>query len=171
MTQVEEKIKVSQLEFEEKIVEVRRVVKVTKGGRDFSLSAFVVIGDGKGVIGYGLGNARQVPDAVRKAVNNARKKLFKVPIRRETIPHEAIGKFKGGTVFIKPAAPGTGIIAGAGVRIVLQIAGIHNILAKSKRSSNPQNVVKATFEALKKLRDPLMVARQRGISLEKVFNG
>ena len=171
MTQKKDRIKASELEFKEKVVAVNRVVKVVKGGRNFTFTALVVIGDGKGTVGHGLGKSKQVPDAIKKATNNARKNLIKVPIQRDTLPHESTGRFKGGHVFLKPAAPGTGIIAGAGVRALLESAGVHNVLAKSKGSTNPHNVVKATFKALQQLRDPLMVAMQRGISLDKVFNG
>jgi small subunit ribosomal protein S5 len=165
------KIKASEHNLEEKVVSVNRVTKVVKGGRNFSFAAIVVVGDGKGVVGYGLGKAQEVTDAITKGVEDAKKNLIKVPILRGTLPHEALGKFGGGSVLLKPAAPGTGIIAGGGARIVLESAGIQNVLSKSKGSSNPHNVVKATFQALLQLRDPITVAAQRGISLSKVFNG
>lgn len=165
------KLKASDFNLEEKVVAVNRVVKVVKGGRNFSFAAVVVVGDGNGVVGYGLGKAKEVTDAITKGVEDAKKNLIKVPILRNTLPHETIGKFGGGTVLLKPAAPGTGIIAGGGARLVLESAGVHNVLSKSKGSSNPHNVVKATFQALLQLRDPATVAAQRGISLDKVFNG
>ena len=165
------KLKASDFNLEEKVVAVNRVVKVVKGGRNFSFAAVVVVGDGQGVVGYGLGKAKEVTDAITKGVEDAKKNLIKVPILRNTLPHETIGKFGGGTVLLKPAAPGTGIIAGGGARLVLESAGVHNVLSKSKGSSNPHNVVKATFQALLQLRDPATVAAQRGISLDKVFNG
>jgi small subunit ribosomal protein S5 len=130
-----------------------------------------VVGDGKGVVGYGLGKANEVTDAIAKGVEDAKKNLIKVPILKHTIPHEMIGKYSGGLVLLKPAAPGTGVIAGGAMRAVLESAGIKDVLAKSKGSSNPHNVVKATFDALMKMKAPHMVAEQRQISLSKVFNG
>ena len=165
------KLKASDFNLEEKVVAVNRVTKVVKGGRNFSFAAVVVVGDGNGVVGYGLGKAKEVTDAITKGVEDAKKNLIKVPILRNTLPHGTVGKFGGGTVLLKPAAPGTGIIAGGGARLVLESAGVHNVLSKSKGSSNPHNVVKATFQALLQLRDPATVAAQRGISLDKVFNG
>lgn len=165
------KIKASDYNLAEKVVAINRVTKVVKGGRNFSFAAVVVVGDGQGIVGYGLGKAQEVTNAITKGIEDAKKNLIKVPILRETIPHESTGKFGGGNVLLKPASPGTGVIAGGGVRIVLESAGIHNVLSKSKGSSNPHNVVKATFQALLQLRDPITVASQRGISLEKVFNG
>jgi small subunit ribosomal protein S5 len=165
------KLKASDFNLEEKVVSVNRVTKVVKGGRNFSFAAVVVVGDGNGVVGYGLGKAREVTNAITKGVEDAKKNLIKVPILRSTVPHISVGKFGGGSVFLKPAAPGTGIIAGGGVRIVLESAGVQNVLSKSKGSSNPHNVVKATFQALLQLRDPVTVAFQRGVTLDKVFNG
>ena len=158
-------------ELKEKLVALNRVSKVTKGGRTFTFAAVVVIGDGKGTIGQGLGKAREVSEAIAKAQKDAEKNLVKVPIINGTIPHAAHGKFDSGRVFIKPAAHGTGVIAGGAMRAVLEMVGVHDVLAKSQGSSNPHNVVKATIEALKSLRSPSEIARMRGISLEKLFNG
>ncbi len=168
---ISKKLKASDFNLEEKVVSVNRVTKVVKGGRNFSFAAVVVVGDGKGVVGHGLGKAKEVTSAITKGVENAKKNLMKVPILRGTVPHISVGRFGGGSVLLKPAAPGTGIIAGGGARIVLESAGVQNVLSKSKGSSNPHNVVKATFQALFQLRDPVTVASQRGVSLDKVFNG
>ena len=155
----------------EKMVAVNRVTKVVKGGRRFSFAAIVVVGDGNGVVGYGLGKANEVTDAITKGIDDAKKHLVKVPIIRGTVPHDSIGKFGGGFVLLKPASPGTGVIAGGAMRAVLESAGVHNVLAKSKGSSNPHNVVKATFKALTSMRDARTIARNRGVELSKVFNG
>jgi len=155
----------------EKVVSINRVAKVTKGGRTFSFTAIVVVGNGKGVVGHGLGKASEVQDAVTKGIEDAKKNLIKVPVINGTVPHPQHGKFCGGAVFLKPAAHGTGVIAGGAMRAVLESAGIHDVLAKSKGSSNPHNVVKATFDALTKMRDPFTVAQLRGVNLKKVFNG
>jgi small subunit ribosomal protein S5 len=163
--------KVNEGELKERVVAINRVAKVVKGGRRFSFSAIVVVGDGAGVVGYGLGKANEVTDAIAKGIEDAKKNLFKVPIIKGTVPHEMEGKYSGGLVFIKPAAPGTGVIAGGAMRAVLEAAGVHDVLAKSKGSSNPHNVVKATVDALLKMRAPHQVAFQRGIKLAKVFNG
>lgn len=164
-------VKASEIDLKEKVVAIKRVAKVVKGGRRFSFSAIVVVGDGNGVVGYGLGKANEVTDAITKGIDDAKKNLVKVPVIKGTVPHEAIGKYSGGFVLLKPAAPGTGVIAGGAMRAVLESAGMHNVLAKSKGSSNPHNVVKATFNALTNMRDPYTVAQHRGISLSKVFNG
>ncbi|MCP4121795.1 MAG: 30S ribosomal protein S5 [Bacteroidetes bacterium] len=165
------KIKASEMELKETVVNIQRVAKVTKGGRTFSFSALVVVGDENGTVGYGLGKAREVVEAITKGIDDAKKNLIKVPIINDTIPHEQLAKYDGGRVFIKPAAQGTGVIAGGSMRAVLESAGIHNVLSKSLGSSNPHNVVKATVKALQLLRDPYMVARERKVSLDKVFNG
>jgi small subunit ribosomal protein S5 len=164
-------VRASEIELKEKVVAIKRVAKVVKGGRRFSFSAIVVVGDGNGVVGYGLGKANEVTDAITKGIDDAKKNLVKVPILKGTVPHEQIGKYSGGFVLVKPASPGTGVIAGGAMRAVFESAGVHNVLAKSKGSSNPHNVVKATFDALLKLRDPYTVAKDRGIALANVFNG
>jgi len=164
-------VKASEIDLKERVVAIKRVAKVVKGGRRFSFSAIVVVGDGHGVVGYGLGKANEVTDAITKGIDDAKKNLVRVPVLKGTVPHEAIGKFGGGLVLLKPASAGTGVIAGGAMRAVLESAGIHDVLAKSKGSSNPHNVVKATFDALNKMRDPWSVAKQRGVSLDKVFNG
>ena len=164
-------VKASEIDLKEKVVAIKRVAKVVKGGRRFSFSAIVVVGDSNGVVGYGLGKANEVTDAITKGIDDAKKNLVKVPVHKNTVPHQAIGKFGGGLVLLKPAAPGTGVIAGGAMRAVLESAGIKDVLAKSKGSSNPHNVVKATFNALGKMRDAYAISQQRGISLSKVFNG
>ncbi|MGB2224565.1 MAG: 30S ribosomal protein S5 [Polaribacter sp.] len=166
-----ERVKPSGLELVDKLVGVQRVTKVTKGGRAFGFSAIVVVGDGNGVVGHGLGKSKDVSSAIAKAVEDAKKNLVRIPILNGTLPHEQKGKFGGARVFIKPASPGTGVIAGGAVRAVLESVGVHDVLSKSQGSSNPHNVVKATFDALLQLRSAAMIAKQRGISLEKVFNG
>jgi small subunit ribosomal protein S5 len=166
-----DRVKPADAELKEKLVNLSRVAKVTKGGRTFSFSALVVVGDEKGTVGHGIGKARDVSLSISKAADDAKKNLVKVPIYNGTIPHEQLGKYGAGKVLIKPAADGTGVIAGGAMRAVLEIAGVHNVLAKSQGSSNPHNVVKATFDALLNLRDAYTVAKQRGISVEKVFNG
>lgn len=165
------KVRQSDLELKEKVVAINRVAKVTKGGRTFSFSAIVVVGDGQGIVGFGLGKAGEVTDAISKGVEDAKKNLIKVPIINGTVPHEQYGKFGGGLVFLKPASHGTGVIAGGAMRAVLESAGITDVLAKSKRSSNPHNVVKATIDALVNMRDAYTVAQHRGVNLKKVFNG
>ena len=158
-------------ELQEKLVAVNRVSKVVKGGRRFSFSAIVVVGNENGVVGYGLGKANEVTNAIIKGTDDAKKNLVNIPVYKNTIPHEVLGKYGGGLVLMKPASPGTGVIAGGAMRAVMESAGIKDVLAKSKGSSNPHNVVKATFDGLKRLRDPLAVSKQRGVSLNKIFNG
>ncbi|MCS6824226.1 MAG: 30S ribosomal protein S5 [Cytophagaceae bacterium] len=164
-------VKASEIDLKDRVVAIKRVAKVVKGGRRFSFSAIVVVGDGNGVVGYGLGKANEVTDAISKGIEDAKKNLIKIPVIKGTVPHPAYGKYSGGYVFIKPGAPGTGVIAGGAMRAVLESAGVKDVLAKSKGSSNPHNVVKATFDALLKMRAPHIIAAQRGISLKKVFNG
>lgn len=171
MAKKTERVNPADAELKEKLVNLSRVAKVTKGGRTFSFSALVVVGDGNGTVGHGLGKARDVSESISKAADDAKKNLVKVPIYNGTIPHEQLGKYGAGKVLIKPAADGTGVIAGGAMRAVLEIAGVHNVLAKSQGSSNPHNVVKATVDALQKLRSPLEVAKDRGISLNKLFEG
>ena len=159
------------LELKDRLVHINRVTKVTKGGRTFSFSAIVVVGDGKGIVGYGLGKASEVTAAIAKGLESAKKNLIKVPVYKGTIPHEQFAKFGGAQVLIKPASHGTGVKAGGAMRAVLESVGVPDVLAKSKGSSNPHNLVKATFVALAELRDAAMVARNRGVSVEKVFKG
>lgn len=172
MTNVKEnKLKASETELKERVVNIQRVAKVTKGGRTFSFSALIVVGDGNGTIGYGLGKAREVQGAIAKGIDDAKKNLIKIPIYKGTIPHEQSSRLDGAKVMIKPATDGTGVIAGGSMRHVLESAGVHNVLAKSLGSNNPHNVVKATFLALSELRDPIQVAKDRNQKLSKVFNG
>jgi len=165
------KIKAGDLELKEKVVSINRVVKTTKGGRAFSFSALVVVGNESGIVGHGLGKAKEVREAITKGIEDAKKNLIKVPIMHGTIPHDQLAKEGAAKVLIKPAAHGTGVIAGGSMRAVLESAGITDILAKSLGSANPHNVVKATFKALGLLREPLQVSRTRNLSLKKVFNG
>ncbi|MBC8005194.1 MAG: 30S ribosomal protein S5 [Verrucomicrobia bacterium] len=165
------KVKTSDLELKDRLVAINRVTKVTKGGRTFSFSAIVVVGNEDGIVGWGLGKASEVTTAISKGVDAAKKNLVKVPIYKGTIPHEQEAKFGGARVFLKPATSGTGVKAGGAMRSVLESVGVHNILAKSKGSSNPHNLVKATMSALLELRDAHSVADQRGVTLDKVFNG
>jgi small subunit ribosomal protein S5 len=164
-------VRSSETELKDKLVAVNRVTKVTKGGRTFGFAAIVVVGNENGVVGHGLGKSKEVAEAVTKAIEDAKKNLVRVPLFHGTIPHEHSGKFGGARVFIKPASHGTGVIAGGAMRAVLESAGVTDVLAKSKGSSNPHNVVKATINALAGLRDPKEIARMRGVSLDKVFNG
>jgi small subunit ribosomal protein S5 len=165
------RVKTGDLELKEKVVSINRVVKTTKGGRAFSFSALVVVGNGAGVVGQGLGKAKEVQEAITKGIEDAKKNLIKVPVRHGTIPHEQWSKEGAAKILIKPAAQGTGVIAGGSMRAVLEAAGITDVLAKSLGSANPTNVVKATVKALATLREPITIAKTRGISLKKVFNG
>ncbi|MEI6765507.1 MAG: 30S ribosomal protein S5 [Bacteroidota bacterium] len=165
------RVKSSEIEFKDRLVSIQRVTKVTKGGRTFSFSAIVVVGNENGVVGYGLGKAKEVTAAIAKGIDDAKKNLVKVPVFNATVPHEMLGKFSGALVFLKPAAPGTGVIAGGAMRAVLESVGVKNVLAKSKGSSNPHSVVKATMNALMKMKDPYTVAMLRNIPMSKVFNG
>ncbi len=171
MTTTIRRVKTTDLELKDRLVSIQRVTKVTKGGRTFSFSAIVVVGNENGIVGYGLGKANEVTTAIAKGVEDAKKNLVKIPVYKGTIPHEQISKFGGATVFLKPASSGTGVKAGGAMRAVLESVGITDVLAKSKGSSNPHNLVKATFEALLELRDAFTVAQHRDISIEKVFNG
>jgi small subunit ribosomal protein S5 len=159
------------IELKDRLVAINRVTKVTKGGRTFSFAAIVVVGNEDGVVGWGLGKAGEVTAAIAKGVEAAKKNLIKVPVLKGTIPHEQVASFGGSQVFIKPASPGTGVKAGGAMRAVLESVGVTDVLAKSKGSSNPHNLVKATIEALGELRDAHTVAQNRGVSLDKVFNG
>lgn len=165
------KVKASDLELKDKVVAINRVVKTTKGGRAFSFSALVVVGDGNGIVGHGLGKAKEVQEAITKGIEDAKKNLIKVPIFKGTIPHDQLSKDGAAKVMIKPATPGTGVIAGGSMRAVLEAAGYTDVLTKSLGSANPHNVVKATFKALGTLREPVGVAKVRNIGLKKVFNG
>ena len=161
----------SDIELKDRLVGIQRVVKVTKGGRAFGFSAIVVVGDEKSIVGIGLGKSKDVSTAIAKAIESAKKNLVRVPILKGTIPHEQVSKFGGSQVLIKPASNGTGVKAGGAMRAVLESAGVKDVLAKSKGSSNPHNLVKATLKALLELRDAKTVAMQRGIKMDKVFNG
>ena len=166
-----QRVKASELDLKDKVVNIQRVAKVTKGGRTFSFSALVVVGDGNGIVGQGLGKAREVQEAITKGIDDAKKNLVKVPIFKGTIPHEQIAKFSASKVWIKPASHGTGVIAGGAMRAVLESAGVTDVLAKSLGSTNPHNVVKATIKALSLVRDPLVISHTRNVNLKKVFNG
>ena len=163
------KVKAGELELKERLVNVNRVAKVVKGGRRFSFNAIVVVGDGNGHIGIGLGKANEVQDAIAKGTDDAKKSLVFVPINKGTIPHSVIGKFGAGKVMLKPASPGTGLIAGGGVRAVLEMAGVKDVLTKQMGSPNSHNVVKATMQALLNLSDAKMIAARRGITIQELF--
>ena len=165
------KVRTTDLELIDRLVSIQRVTKVTKGGRTFSFSAIVVVGDENGVVGYGLGKAGEVTSAIAKGVEDAKKSLIKVPVINGTVPHEQSAKFGGAKVWLKPASSGTGVKAGGAMRAVLESAGIKDVLAKSKGSSNPHNLVKATVNALIEMRDAYTVAEHRQVNLDKVFNG
>ena len=168
---VNNRVKTSDLELKDKLVGINRVTKVTKGGRTFSFSAIVVVGDENGIVGHGLGKAKEVTEAIAKGIDDAKKNLIRVQIINDTVPHTQKGKYGGARVLLKPASNGTGVIAGGAMRAVLESVGIHNVLAKSQGSSNPHNVVKATVDALSQMRDAVAVAKQRGITMDQVFNG
>jgi small subunit ribosomal protein S5 len=166
-----ERVKPVGIDLQDKLVSLERVTKVNKGGRAFAFSATVVVGDGNGVVGHGLGKSKDVATAISKGVEDAKKNLIRIPLHKNTLPHDQIGRFGGSKVFMKPASSGTGVIAGGAVRAVLELVGVKDVLSKSQGSSNPRNVVKATFDALLNLRSASMIASDRGISLGKVFNG
>ncbi len=165
------KVKTTDLELKDRLVAVKRVTKVTKGGRHFSFAAVVVVGDEKGVVGYGLGKANEVTTAISKGIEDAKKNLVKIPLNKQTIPHEQTAKYGGASVFMKPAAPGSGVKAGGAMRAVFESVGVHDVLAKSRGSSNPHNLVKATIAALLEMRDAYTVAGLRGVPMNRVFNG
>jgi small subunit ribosomal protein S5 len=165
------RVRITDIELVDKLVGIQRVTKVTKGGRTFSFSAIVVVGDEKGVVGHGLGKAKEVTSAIAKGIDDAKKNLYRIPIINGTIPHAQEGKYCGARVLIKPAAPGTGVLAGGAMRAVLESVGVKDVLAKSKGSSNPHSLVKATLHALLQLKDARTVAQLRGVDMDKVFNG
>ncbi len=163
-----EKIDASQMDLKDTVVHIGRVTKVVKGGKNMSFSALVVVGDGAGVVGFGIGKAKEVPSAIKKAIEAAKKALIRVPMSGTSIPHPVLGQFGAGSVLLKPAPDGTGIIAGGAVRAVVESAGIHNVMTKSLGSANHHNVVRATFDALTRLKDPATVARLRGKDVEEL---
>ncbi len=167
----EKQVRSTDMELKDKLVTINRVTKVTKGGRTFSFSAIVVVGDENGVVGHGLGKAKEVTTAIAKGIDDAKKNLHRIPVVNGTVPHSQMGKYAGAKVLLRPASHGTGVIAGGAMRAVLESVGIKDVLAKSQGSSNPHNVVKATLDALTNMRDARMVATHRGISMSRVFNG
>jgi small subunit ribosomal protein S5 len=168
MQRIREKMDPSQLDIKDTVVSINRVTKVVKGGKNLSFSALVVVGDGHGVVGFGVGKAKEVPSAIKKGIEAAKKRLIRVPFHGTTIPHTIVGKFGAGSVLLKPAPEGTGIIAGGAVRAVVESAGLQNVLTKSLGSANPHNVVRATFQGLMSLKDPVTVARLRGKELSEL---
>ena len=166
-----QRVKSTDVELTEKVVKIKRVAKVVKGGRRFSFSAIVVVGNGDGTVGYGLGKANEVVDAIAKGIDEAKRNLVKVPVKNGTIPHEVYTKYGAAKVLLRPAAQGTGVLAGGAMRAVLENAGVKDVIGKSLGSSNPHNVVKATIQALNELRSANDVAQNRGVDLGKVFNG
>jgi len=166
---INQRIDASQLQLKDTVVNINRVTKVVKGGKNLSFSALVVVGDESGHVGFGSGKAKEVPQAIRKAIEAAKKNMISVPLTNNTIPHQVLGLFGSGRVLLKPAVEGTGIIAGGAVRAVMQAAGISNVLTKSIGTSNPHNVIKATFEGLRSLRNPSEVARLREKTLEEIM--
>ena len=162
MIETREKIDASQLDLKDTVVNISRVTKVVKGGKNLSFSALVVVGDGHGVVGFGVGKAKEVPSAIKKGIEAAKKNLIRVPLKGTTIPHQVVGRFGSGSVLLKPAPEGTGLIAGGAVRAVVESAGIQNVLTKSLGSANPHNVVRAAFTALQELKDPQKLMRLRG---------